>query len=84
MEGLACEDQDAQRLCLGGKCSKSVCHDKQQGNYCDRKWAEERVHVPTESFRMEKVCVDDVCENPCARVAPHLVGGWGEDNHAPR
>lgn len=24
-------------------------------------------------FRMEKVCVDDVCENPCSRIAPHLM-----------
>lgn len=37
MEGLACDDRDAQRLCLQGKCSKSVCHDKQQGAFCDRK-----------------------------------------------
>lgn len=59
MEGIACDDRDPQRLCLQGKCSKSICHDKQQGAYCDRK--------------MEKVCVDDVCENPCARIAPHLM-----------
>lgn len=24
-------------------------------------------------FRMEKICVDDVCENPCSRIAPHLM-----------
>ncbi|KAI6240754.1 hypothetical protein M3Y99_00418800 [Aphelenchoides fujianensis] len=59
MEGLACDDRDPQRLCLQGKCSKSVCHDKHQGAYCDRK--------------LEKICVEDVCENPCARIAPHLM-----------
>uniref|UniRef100_A0A183BU14 Kazal-like domain-containing protein n=1 Tax=Globodera pallida TaxID=36090 RepID=A0A183BU14_GLOPA len=29
------------------------------GQFCDRK--------------EEKICVDDVCENPCARIAPHLM-----------
>lgn len=24
-------------------------------------------------FRLEKICVEDVCENPCARIAPHLM-----------
>lgn len=24
-------------------------------------------------FRLEKICVDDVCENPCARIQPHLM-----------
>jgi hypothetical protein len=37
MEGLACDDRDPQRLCLNGKCSRSVCSDKQQGEFCDRK-----------------------------------------------
>ncbi|KAH7713689.1 Protein F15G9.5 [Aphelenchoides avenae] len=59
MEGLACDDLDPQRLCLQGKCSKSVCHDKQQGEFCDRK--------------LEKICNEDICENPCARYAPHLM-----------
>uniref|UniRef100_A0AC34Q1A4 Uncharacterized protein n=1 Tax=Panagrolaimus sp. JU765 TaxID=591449 RepID=A0AC34Q1A4_9BILA len=59
IEGLACDDTDSQRLCLQGRCSKSVCHDKPSGAFCDR--------------RMEKICVDDVCENPCARIAPHLM-----------
>uniref|UniRef100_A0A914H2S2 Uncharacterized protein n=1 Tax=Globodera rostochiensis TaxID=31243 RepID=A0A914H2S2_GLORO len=58
-EGMACDDKDPQRLCLHGKCSKSVCADKVQGQFCDRK--------------EEKICVDDVCENPCARIAPHLM-----------
>uniref|UniRef100_A0A915CRV7 Uncharacterized protein n=1 Tax=Ditylenchus dipsaci TaxID=166011 RepID=A0A915CRV7_9BILA len=57
--GVSCDDRDPQRLCLQGKCSKSICHDKSQGSYCDRK--------------MEKVCVDDVCENPCSKIAPHLM-----------
>uniref|UniRef100_A0AC35UDR3 Disintegrin domain-containing protein n=1 Tax=Rhabditophanes sp. KR3021 TaxID=114890 RepID=A0AC35UDR3_9BILA len=59
MEGLACDDRDSQRLCLQGKCSKSVCHNKSQGSFCDRK--------------LEKVCVDDSCDNPCAKIAPHLM-----------
>ncbi|KAL3079000.1 hypothetical protein niasHS_014782 [Heterodera schachtii] len=58
-EGMACDDKDPQRLCLHGKCSKSVCANKVQGEYCDRK--------------EEKICVDDICENPCARIAPHLM-----------
>ncbi len=37
LEGLGCEDTDPARLCIGGKCSNSVCHDKQQGAFCDRK-----------------------------------------------
>lgn len=37
MEGLACDDRDPQRLCLHEKCSKSVCHNKLQGSFCDRK-----------------------------------------------
>ena len=24
-------------------------------------------------FRMEKICVDNECQNPCARYAPHLM-----------
>ncbi|TKR80923.1 hypothetical protein L596_014895 [Steinernema carpocapsae] len=56
LEGLPCDDRDPQRLCLQGKCSNSVCHNKPQGAFCDRK--------------MEKVCVEDVCENPCARYSP--------------
>lgn len=24
-------------------------------------------------FRLEKVCVDDICENPCTRIASHLM-----------
>uniref|UniRef100_A0A1I8F0Y3 Uncharacterized protein n=1 Tax=Wuchereria bancrofti TaxID=6293 RepID=A0A1I8F0Y3_WUCBA len=59
LEGLACDDTDPARLCLQGKCSNSVCHDKKPGQYCDRK--------------MEKICVDDICENPCARISPHLM-----------
>uniref|UniRef100_A0A8R1TSG2 Uncharacterized protein n=1 Tax=Onchocerca volvulus TaxID=6282 RepID=A0A8R1TSG2_ONCVO len=59
LEGLACDDMDPARLCLQGKCSNSVCHDKKPGQYCDRK--------------MEKICVDDICENPCARISPHLM-----------
>lgn len=37
MEGMPCDDKDPQRLCLQGKCSKSVCADKVQGQYCDRR-----------------------------------------------
>lgn len=37
IEGLACDDNDPQRLCLQEKCSKSVCHNKQQGSFCDKK-----------------------------------------------
>ncbi|KAL7070512.1 hypothetical protein ACQ4LE_010447 [Meloidogyne hapla] len=59
MDGMPCDDQDTQRLCLQGKCSKSVCVDKQQGQYCDKK--------------SEKICVDDVCENPCAKISPYLM-----------
>ncbi|KAK0404395.1 hypothetical protein QR680_017437 [Steinernema hermaphroditum] len=59
LEGLPCDDRDPQRLCLQGKCSNSVCSTKRQGEFCDRK--------------MEKVCVEDVCENPCARFSPHLL-----------
>lgn len=22
---------------------------------------------------MEKICVDDICENPCSRISPHLM-----------
>ncbi|GMT05478.1 hypothetical protein PENTCL1PPCAC_27652, partial [Pristionchus entomophagus] len=59
LEGLPCDDADPNRLCLGGKCSNSVCHAKQPGSFCDRK--------------MEKICTEDQCENPCARFAPHLM-----------
>lgn len=59
MEGLACDDRDPQRLCLQGKCSKSVCHNKPQGAFCDRK--------------LEKICIEDRCENPCAEISPHLL-----------
>lgn len=59
LEGLPCDDGDPNRLCLGGKCSNSVCHNKQPGSFCDRK--------------MEKICTEDQCENPCARYAPHLM-----------
>ena len=37
MEGLPCDDTDQHRLCLQGKCSRSVCANKQQGQYCDKK-----------------------------------------------
>ncbi|EGT57937.1 hypothetical protein CAEBREN_20619 [Caenorhabditis brenneri] len=59
LEGLPCDDTDSARLCIGGRCSNSVCHTKSSGSVCDRK--------------MEKLCVDNTCENPCARYAPHLM-----------
>uniref|UniRef100_A0A914S0R8 Uncharacterized protein n=1 Tax=Parascaris equorum TaxID=6256 RepID=A0A914S0R8_PAREQ len=59
LEGLACDDTDPARLCIQGKCSNSICHDKPQGSYCDRK--------------MEKICVEDICENPCSRFGSHLM-----------
>ncbi|KJH48747.1 hypothetical protein DICVIV_05141 [Dictyocaulus viviparus] len=59
MEGLPCDDTDSARLCITGRCSNSVCHTRQPGSFCDRK--------------MEKICVDNMCENPCARFAPHLM-----------
>lgn len=37
LDGLPCDDKDAGRLCLQGKCTNSICHDKQQGAVCDRK-----------------------------------------------
>lgn len=58
LEGLPCDDNDPTRLCMQGKCSNSICRTKQEGNFCDR--------------NEKKICVDDVCENPCARFAPHL------------
>uniref|UniRef100_F1LCN5 Uncharacterized protein n=1 Tax=Ascaris suum TaxID=6253 RepID=F1LCN5_ASCSU len=39
LEGLACDDTDPARLCIQGKCSNSICHDKPQGSYCEtEKW----------------------------------------------
>uniref|UniRef100_A0A0K0EUT1 Disintegrin domain-containing protein n=1 Tax=Strongyloides venezuelensis TaxID=75913 RepID=A0A0K0EUT1_STRVS len=59
LEGLPCDDRDPQRLCLQGKCSKSVCYDKTQGAICDRK--------------KEKICVDDICDNPCSKIEKSLM-----------
>ncbi|CAJ0583976.1 unnamed protein product, partial [Mesorhabditis spiculigera] len=59
LEGLPCDDNDPKRLCMAEKCSNSVCNNKLPGAVCDKK--------------TEKICVEDQCENPCARVASHLM-----------